>query len=433
MKTRALWILVVVMAFTASCGGGSSTSVTIDLSGAQALFTVSQADSSASQAAKTTPEESLGYLRKILADGTIQPVIYEDSSGNRVASSATPNKVFVGMDGKIYIVFGGEVLANGEPCFLVRGTTDGPLECFDSQDLFEGDDPGIIFSTVLETIDSSKFDSQNNFYYKVQIGSAIKIKIKALSTNGIVTDKMSFSEVGIHSFAVAPDGTLFFKGQTGATGDSFFRRSTPEGGVANMDIDNFSSVNNFIVLSDGDLFVAASDVLHYTAASSWSSPETIVLSGLSLPKSEKIVTSLGTSGNTLCEDTSGNVYLWYSPSSQIFKIYPGTPVPVTPSDENVTLGKTSGNFLYYAGTDSSNKNIFKRIDLTDPNFQPTDLIGGADIEVYRLQVWSNGNILFGGLRLSDNQLILGEIDGTTLDLTVRTTTTTRIDELVLIQ
>ncbi len=423
-----------------SCNGSAGpTPVTIDLSGAQSLFTVLQGTSSSGLTLKdTSSEEALGQLRKILADGTIQPVIYQDDNGQKVAAKVVPSQVFVGPDDKVYITFLNRgVLVGGKQCYLVRGTTGGPLECIGPDNgfnTFNGStsNPTEAFN---KNPPASQFDASNNFYYLADYHNPWSLK--KLSPTGVITDFLKMNdEVGVAGFNVAPDGTIIFSGTTPSTLNTFLRKTTPAGGVVNLPGINF--LENLLIAASGDIF---SGLTRLPASTGWTTSESIILPMLTVDNNQQaLVTSAGGGEDSsllhdsFLEDTSGNVYEVIGDSAKrMYRVYPGTPVAVSPATDKVTFSRTSGNLLYYAGTDSSNKNIFRRIDLTDPTFPETDLLKGADIEVYRFQVWSTGNILFGGLRLSDNQLIIGEIDGKTLDITVKTTTTTRIDELVLIQ
>jgi hypothetical protein len=79
--------------------------------------------------------------------------------------------------------------------------------------------------------------------------------------------------------------------------------------------------------------------------------------------------------------------------------------------------------LVLAGTDSSGRNILTLLNTS--NDQETVLIGPSnEIEIYHLNYVANGNkIMFDGLRFSDNRYVIGQVNLSTLQVTVTPTGT----------
>lgn len=439
--------------FLVGCTSGSARpDISIDLSDAQALFSVSS-DTEATLIKKTTSEEALGVLRKLMSDGSIEPVILENSNASSVKPSSP---IFIGPDGRVYMTFE-RVTVDGEDCRLVRVTTDsGEMECYGPHNGIGDNTTELFPSGDKDTADgfdfpSNHFDNEGNFYFlhweNNSSGELLNI-IKKLSPSGEISTVIEYPyfEIRMEQYLVLQDGTIIYS--TGATS----RRTTADGGIENLDFD----------ISAGDIVASNGDLLLYN--SSFSTVTRVVSNGSEMTEEEifpvvedeaevdellALVTSAGTGFGSILEDQSGNIYVLLDvdngTNGSIYRIYPGEPVlvssmqSVVEGNENesgsgsITLARTAGNYLYFSGVDSDNNNIFHRVDLTDDTFPETDLLQGEDIEVFRFQVWSNGNILFGGLRFSDNQLILGEIDGESLEISVKTTTSTRVDDLVLLQ
>ena len=130
---KNLWLAHFVLITIISCSSTSNTSdipnVTIDISDAQALFIISE-NSSSTLKLQTSSEEALGTLRKIMIDGTIQPVISYDIEGQTAAFPIIETGLFVGLDNKVYIIFSQPgVVVQGKNCYFVRSTVDGEIEC----------------------------------------------------------------------------------------------------------------------------------------------------------------------------------------------------------------------------------------------------------------------------------------------------------------
>ncbi len=76
--------------------------------------------------------------------------------------------------------------------------------------------------------------------------------------------------------------------------------------------------------------------------------------------------------------------------------------------EDVRLFKTDGSSLIVHGLNTLTQNKLVKYDLISS--AETDLLPSDDIEIYHVNIKSDGKIWFDGLRFSNNTYVIGYVD-----------------------
>lgn len=399
MKTKFAVILMLT-AFL-GCGGSSSSpmpEVTFDFSDAQALILHESSPSSEAgySLAKTTTQEAITNLKKLISDGTLANVIYTaetDEGQTTETAPITVDDIKIAPWGDIYVLFGYRGVAltgwvQGSSCYLVVVTPPDQASCVED---YAGD-----FSNV-------KFDSQGNTYY---IAGGIfegaywsPAAIGKRTRNGVISTV--FSMLAIHfycsDFVVAPDGSLFVEGDLQGSSDHLFRYFPNTGRLEPLDNDLQESASLSNLLENGKFYHPYAGTIYVGTFAEDSS------------LSFQPIFSSGEFGVEIYEGTSftmtsaGEVYMVGGES--VVRIEPSF-AQVDLPDFDIEFFKTSGEFIYLTGTDpSSGKYVFIRKDLSVEG-EETDLLGGRNLLVQQFDVAGSGDIYFGALDLDTTTVYL---------------------------
>src|SRR3989338_2720754 len=156
-----LSLAIAGLAFLVSCGGSTtggnavSASISVDASGATAYMLVS--DSSSATLAALTESEALADFYKLKDNGDIEPVIFVDSEGNAQAQAVSIERLDLGGDGSVYILFTTYVLYNDQECLWLVISNTGEADCADPN--LRGN------NTITGSISYPYFDPDGTVYY----------------------------------------------------------------------------------------------------------------------------------------------------------------------------------------------------------------------------------------------------------------------------
>ena len=131
----------------------------------------------------------------------------------------------------------------------------------------------------------------------------------------------------------------------------------------------------------------------------------------------------------LTSTSSGKVYALtgYVGSLVLDQYYPVVAHPPSAVTKVAVFGRILSNIIL-AGLNSSNKNVMTLFNTSDDS--EIQLIGpDNEIEVYHVNyVTADNKIMFDGLRFSDNKYVLGQIDLSSMQVTVSQIGSTKLED-----
>ena len=328
-------------------------------------------------------------------------------------------------NGRFYVTFvSATALVQGGPtCVLAEvDATTGIPTCVDSTI------SNVALTGMAGSYDQSapvQFDDAGNIYYTGTMNGKFVLR---KSVNGVVTSLIN-DNIWMQSFVVMGDGSVLINGTTTSSSTQWFRKVSPTNSLSSL-VPQSSRVNFVKKFPDGNVYFGldqgGNGVRRYLAASGTVDPRywigypgsdgdsnaynlfsiffTKVAGVVSAPRPssvERLATSAGghVVGVLGCCNTGGALYHFYP----------------SPQRGNTALVKITsllaiGNKFVLAGEDENGTNM---LTLYDPaTFQETVIIDSSnEVEVYSVgYVESSNKLIFNGLRFSDNQVVIGEVD-----------------------
>ena len=328
-------------------------------------------------------------------------------------------------NGRVYVVFNSSVPIEqgGTPCALAEvNSGTGGVTCVDTA--LSSVAMGMIGTPGI-TNPPIQFDGQGNIYYTGTLNSKFALR---KSVNGVVTSLIN-DNISLQDFLVLDDGSVLMKGSTMMPPTAWFRRLSPTSSLSNLLPSG--SVPTFMTrFPDGNVYIGApSDnmsplgVRRYNVASGTLESKYWIAFGLGM----KTTFDAYYFTNSVCPLTGSNKFCQMSsaPPSKLFvtsdnrvlavvnrglaQFYPNLALANTIVD-SITVSQQVNNKLILAGTDSSGTNV---LTVYDPStFQETVIVDETNqVEIYSVAyIESTGKLMFNGLRFSDNQVVVGEVD-----------------------
>jgi hypothetical protein len=380
---------------------------------------------SRSQAARELSSVGLSGLEAVTADGQLVDAL--DAPGSVVVSNflIAPNNL-------LYVVFQQPVdLATSEPespggCLLAQvDPTTGVPTCIDdslsSIDWTTTPSPG---RTPIQ------FDSSGAIYYEGVTTAGLAVLRKY--SDGTTTDLITADD-DLVEFLVLPDGTVIVSGRTVPTDLPWTRSISPTGRVRNLT----TADSEFLAMfPDGNAYIGTS-----TNGTDWRDPGVVryitathEMDPIYWIAQPTDATQDYFSSNQLCANpdrlqlldfcivngawlrwafssTSGGEYVDANAdgTGTFMQYYPTVSfLPTEVTDVTAALG--FANDVLLAGTTAAGTNVLTLYDTTSNTEQ--ELLGADDqVEIYHLSFdAATDTVLFDGLRLSDNQYVIGEYD-----------------------
>ena len=117
------------------------------------------------------------------------------------------------------------------------------------------------------------------------------------------------------------------------------------------------------------------------------------------------------------QSTSNSVFAVVGHNTrQIWRYYPKVEYIDFAMVKDVPLFKTSESFLIIHGLNAFGQNKLVKYDLASS--VETDLLPSDDIEIYHINLKSDGKIWFDGLRFSNNTYVIGYVNTSNLNQVV---------------
>jgi hypothetical protein len=268
-----------------------------------------------------------------------------------------------------------------------------------------------------------QFDASGAIYYSGytiptggQSGHTVLRKFDGSTIRDLIT-----GNVWVQSFAVAPNGTVVVTGQTTSTNTVWTRRISPSGSLATLEN---GSVNFTSVFPDGNVYMGTSSnsgsVERYLTASDQMDSRPWIADATSganpyndahpvwCPDQQFSCIGGWNSINWSYSSPDGSEYVTTGSmdGSALAQYFPK--VQLLPSQvKRIGVAAGVGNQIALAGTDTNSRNVLTLVNPADSSER--QLIGpDNEIEIYHLEyVASSNEILFDGLRFSDNQYVVG--------------------------
>jgi len=383
----------------------ASDSVVFDTSGAVGVATIDSQDVGATSG-----------LVAVTATGTIRDALL---SGN-----AKIDKVMTTTTGDYYVLFSNATALSSDalPCLLARvNYTTGTPTCIDNElNQIQWEEDEMRHGSAIQ------FDENGNIFY---IGTLTNGKTALRKySNGTVTNLVA-DNIRLNDFFVLSDGSVIASGTTESTSARWTRLISANGSIKNlMAGQDTSFINKF---SDGKIYMGTYDsttgwnIRRMNSGSNametkyWFSDVTGKTNYNYLDYCDGKQFSMGfcsTNGalvqrifNVLGKKTFGIVGTSNGSGYDLVQYYP-TLKAATTSVDRITLSQTVISNVLLAGTTASGTNTLTIYD-TGSDSETVLMDASNEIEIYNMNyVASTNMIMFDGLRFSDNEYVIGQVD-----------------------
>lgn len=427
-------LLIAFAVLTASCGkksgGGGGSSATDEVDNEKETETEAENPSSTEnpgrlalnlnnamalalvepQAAFSLTGDETDTLKKVTPSGTLTSAFSE--------GSAPVKDILISPDGKVYLLFSkpvefkevaitfdGESEKEIKSCVLGVVSTNGYVSCVDES-----------LSNISSNLPSApiKFDEAGSIYYA---GSKADGKfVLRRNSSGAATDLIN-DQIDLWDFKIITKDQIVVQGRTRSTNQNWFRRINAIGSIKTIVNDNvyfsFLLPNGKMIFGspapfgpDVKVFDAQNEIVE---SQSWIGHGGIYDTSNCQDDLCRAVSINGMPNDRLYRTTNDKVFAVGDLEKNIFQYYPVVAeVPTLVKKVNASIPVV--NNLILAGLDASQVNRLTLLDTS--NVQETDLLAGkGEIEVYHLAFNGGKNqLMFDGLRFSDNKYVVGFID-----------------------
>jgi hypothetical protein len=356
----------------------------------------------------------------------------------------------IGPDGKVYVDFVVPInLATGQAagkqtCVLaVVDPNSGAASCVDT---------GIVAVEWVDRSDSTmpplQFDDHGGVYFYGYPRATTSGPVIRRAVGGVGTSLTTPGVERVFKWAVAPNGTLIYSGESDGP-NGFWTRVRPPGGA----VTNLLTVESFFMAPrpDGKFFLEAGNgvalydpTTNQVESKYWFSASTPnnVAPYFSSASWTCDMTPWGGSQSATCPQSQIEAWLGRSPSGQMFvratlgtdqllKFYP-TVHQIDTALKTVQRAEVVGDDrVVVAGPNQDGKNVLELVDASSGSTVRTVLVGADnEIKVDRLTHDAAQNIvLFEGTQLATNKYVIGEVNLATGQLQLLNAGTTKWADL----
>ena len=299
-------------------------------------------------------------------------------------------------------------------------------------------------SSINQQVGSNKsiqFDALGNIYY---FGSSNSNIVLRKSKGGAHTDLIN-SNIYVWDWLVLDNGTVFIYRESPSTLTRWFRKINPDNSLINIigsgasinfikkfpdnkiyfgdwgklfGVGRIKQIDNF--LSEKCLIGGASGGLCGTGellGNEYEDLATCADNGLDPYIYYCGISSFSGAFVNDIQSTSNSVFAVVGHNTrQIWRYYPKVEYIDFAMVKDVPLFKTSESFLIIHGLNAFGQNKLVKYDLASS--VETDLLPSDDIEIYHINLKSDGKIWFDGLRFSNNTYVIGYVNTSNLNQVV---------------
>ena len=439
--TCASGVYVMAMPTCPNCGPIMQAPLRINIAGAKGL---AKAEGSISSFLGSGPRSVLSgdssQARYATNGSTLAAVTETGALRDAITSGSIQiNNFVVAANGKAYITGSGPGMSiDGNPmngqCVLIEvsASSDVPT-CIQSNPNNAGSNWFSMMwygNHTSNTNPAIQVDAAGSIYYSGNSGQSTVLR---KWTNGVTRDIVS-DNTQINDFVVLPNGDVVASGQTQSLGTSWIRLYLASGGVRNIESSAYGSFMR--KFADGNLYyglngeVRTFDTQTLTRrANPWFGgtnpvhvPVTVCptngCSGLSSPR--KMVQLSDDSVFSLAQSNNG---------FGVSKVYPTVAEVLPGAVVDAKIIGSAGTKLAIAGLDV---NGYQTLEILNPstNMYTTLLNFSNEIEIGAMSYRSSGNqLVFSGLRFSDNKTVVGTVDLNTNAISYGVATTSKLYDL----
>lgn len=405
--------------------------------GSVGSFTKSAVRSFAGDSSSVSPRTvtSGDSLVSVMSNGTLRDSI--------TSGSLNIQNFIVANNGKAYISTWGVQLDgnwNSDRCVLIEvsSTSDIPT-CIQSnpnngsQNDFQMQWYGSYQNNYNPSVQT---DASGAVYYSgYSNGSAALRKY----SNGVVTSIIS-DNIQINDFVVLPSGDVVVRGYTNSTSTNWVKIFNTNGGLNSIEPSAYSSFMR--KFADGNLYYGTNSevrVFNTTTKSRVSSPW---FGGANPSNDHMTLCSPNTCGDlvnprSLAELSDGSVFALSQMCAQprgcnvygIARVYPQVQGYAAGIVNDVKIIGAAGSKLAVAGLDI---NGFQSLEIFDPvsTTYTTILDGSNEIEIGAMSYRASDNqLIFSGLRFSDNRTVVGTVNLTNNSVSIGIATSSKLYDL----
>jgi hypothetical protein len=289
---------------------------------------------------------------------------------------------------------------------------------------------------------------QNNYNPSVQTDAAGAVYYSGYSngsaalrkySNGVITPLIS-DNVSINDFVVLPNGNVVVYGYTSSTSTSWIKLFYANGGLRSIEP---SAGSNFLRrFSDGNIYYAphSNSEIRVFDTNTLNRRTTPWFGGTTPTNDESVSCAPNacgslTSPRSLVQLTDNSVYAlterYVNNQSVggISKMYPQVSGIAPGQVSNAKIIGAAGAKVAIAGLDS---NGFQTLEIFDPNLtaHTTILDGTNEIEIGAMSYRASDNqLIFSGLRFSDNRTVVGTVNLTNNSVSIGIATSSKLYDL----
>lgn len=276
-----------------------------------------------------------------------------------------------------------------------------------------------------------QFDASGNIYYlgSLNVNGGTPKQVLRKYVNGAVVSLIN-DNITINDFVVLPDGSTLLSGTTASTGSTWLRKLSPVGGLST--ISNASQTTFMRKFADGNVYIGligsgSGSIIRYISATGQMDPKpwttmqpngeayfnVVHLCWPNMFKNQGFCSGSGIQLSALfnfgSEKTLAIVGMGGTNGANLIQYFPTVETTNTIL-KNITLAISVNNKLVLAGISESGVNSLTVYDPT--TYQETVVVDQTnEVEVYNLTyIAATNRIMFNGLRFSDNQFVLGEVE-----------------------
>ncbi|MGA1871463.1 MAG: hypothetical protein ACMUJM_23295 [bacterium] len=454
-------IFALIVFFTIGCGGnGKEAPIISDTNNedtvapdeADELLPTDETESSSLEfnisdcigIVKIDPSKARLEKRFSIGDSTTTPIkgVNSDGTLSEITNKNIPVKDFyISNTGDLYL------LLNSKFTYIDENEEEKSSILFkiNPDNTYESIDNSLSSVSTSNTGFSSKignaviqFDNEGAIYYSGKSGNTVLRK----NLNGTITELIN-DNIDLKCWLVAPDGNIFIFGETKSTSTYWFRKISTTGSLHNL-IASEANITFIKLFPDNKIYfgdwgklcgvgrIASLDTKLIEPCllgeeinqpgSRWCAP-----TGLLGTDNDVYALCTEAGFSTIGSDcglisTSGTILLDYfrtyydeiyvvvaaSSGNRIWKYYPEVEFINLSLAKDIKIMKGLLSSLIIYGLTSNQQNKFILYDISSQI--ETDLLPDDDIEIYHMNLRSDGKIWFDGLRFSDNKYVIGYID-----------------------
>lgn len=348
-------------------------------------------------------------LDKISIGGQVTPAITlveeevdeESSSETEEIVPSAIKAIVTNTNGNIYIVYEYAFYYDGENlCAFFKVTSENSADCVDGE-----------VTSISNANTNIQFADSDTIFYQATalIDGAYQNILRKQIADGTVTD-ITNEYIAVLEYTPLSDGSVIVYGLTKTTAMRFLRHYQTDNSINEWLIDENLVINKLFRTSDETIYVSGywpeSD--GYKHGISKINPESSSLTTVLINQSVNTDPDYdGYQVDKFYETEDGAIY--FLEDNAIFKLSPGDAKQVY-SVNTIIKTESLSSTVTISGVEAASTHVFEQFSFTDESTNDLFSAVSDEIEIYDFALDADGLVYFTGLRFSDNQVVVGQID-----------------------